>query len=147
MTRRPIPYLALLAATFFGGCATTNLSPTSGAPEFIIGQFEDDYGIRYAIDKRDWVQLPHATYHVVEWNPSAQFLIARNDSDNPTEPNLFTRIDWIELAASSEFPWAYCYSVYAAQSASDAKQQATIDRNTPLTGCNGYPFSRMKRLN
>ncbi|HTD94098.1 MAG TPA: hypothetical protein VK644_09810 [Chitinophagaceae bacterium] len=43
------------------------------------------------------------------------------------------------------FEWGFCLTVYNAKSDSLATQATPADRNHPRKGCNGYPFSRMKR--
>ena len=64
-------------------------STGAGAPAAaLIGDFTDDYGIRYTITPSLWTQWPSARYHVQRWNASAGYLIARNDDANPTDGGL-----------------------------------------------------------
>ena len=88
-------------------------------PAMLLGRFVDDYGERYAIDATTWTQRPHGRLHVVRWNAAEQYLIARNESANRYAPGRWTRIDWVSTTAAR--------------------------RATPRTGCNVYPFSRMRR--
>ena len=116
-----------------------------------VGAFEDDYGIRYTIGPYAWTQhgsTPHsgATYHVTDWNADQRFALAQNDADNATDAGLWTRIDWVQLEGPDGYTWAYCYAVYDAETRNDALTAPASDRDTPRTGCNGYPFSRMKRV-
>jgi len=111
-----------------------------------MGEFEDDYGIRYTIGPYAWTQHPNAVYHVTDWNPEKQFAIAQNDADNATDTGLWTRIDWVQLDGANGYAWAYCYAVYDAATRNDALTAPASHRDTPRTGCNGFPFSRMKRV-
>lgn len=116
-----------------------------GAPSFLQGDFEDDYGIKYSIDHNEWRQFPHAKYHILKWAISDQYLIARNDDLNPGEAGLWTRIDWVKLSGMPPFEWGFCISAYDAISAEAAESVDVVKRDTPRTGCNGHPFSRMRR--
>jgi hypothetical protein len=118
----------------------------SGPPDFLTGEFVDDYGIRYSIAPEKWVHLPNAGYHIVEWQIDEQFLIARNAASNPSDGNLWTRIDWVELTNGGEYEWAFCYATYNAASAQAAREAPPSQRDTPRVGCGGYPFSRMRRV-
>lgn len=114
----------------------------SGPPEMIVGQFEDDYGGRHAVSPALWTH-GRARYHVVAWYPGEQYVIARNDSANPGDGGLYTRIDWMPLAMPP-YTWAFCLSAYNAPTADSAAATRLARRDTPRTGCNGHPFSRMK---
>ena len=122
-----------------GGCTT--LKPVDGR----VGEFEDDYGITYRITPTEWVQNPGTKYHIVAWNRDARFLVARNDTGNPEDGGLWTRIDWMEFEDMKPWQWGFCLTEYRAASADDAARAAAADRDNPRTGCRGFPFSRMKR--
>ena len=115
-------------------------------PSFLLGRFVDDYGSRYEISQTEWAQLPRARYHIVRWDVAGQFAIARNDPRNPGDGGLWTRIDWLELPGMPPYTWGYCYSTYNAPSAEAAEVVRVANRATPRTGCNGFPFSRMRRV-
>ncbi len=115
-------------------------------PAFLIGHFEDDYSIRYAVSDSAFILLPSSIYHIKKWSLQEQFLIAQNDSLNAYDPGLWSRIDWIELENMGDFTWAFCLSVYDAESADEAVASAKINPESPKTGCNGFPFSRMMRI-
>lgn len=115
-------------------------------PTFMMGEFIDDYGIRYSIRADRWIQHPGARYRPRAVYVSDRVLVAQNDSDNPGDGNLWTRIDWLTLDETSEYEWAFCYAVYQAETPEDALALAPTQRDTPRTGCNGFPFSRMKRV-
>lgn len=116
-------------------------------PSDLLGEFVDDYGIPYVVTPESWLQGTEARYEIEEWNVRGRFLIARNGGDNPTEPGLWTRIDWVVLASEAGYDWAFCYAVFDAASKAAARAGEASVRETPRTGCNGYPFSRMRRLN
>lgn len=111
----------------------------------MIGRFEDDYGNHYRIAAMIWVQEPRSRYHLVEWNPTAQFVLARNDAENPSAGGRWTRIDWVTLPGMPPYDWGFCLTVYAEPDLAAARAAPSANRNAPRTGCGGHPFSRMKR--
>ena len=126
-------------------CASTSPPQQASAPADMLGEFLDDYGVRYRVTPTEWTQLPRARYHVLKWNVAGRYLIAQNDSGNASDPGLWTRIDWVDLPEMPPFRWGFCYSEYRAPSAAVADTISVARRETPRTGCNGFPFSRMKR--
>ncbi|MEM1125436.1 MAG: hypothetical protein AAGI71_02205 [Bacteroidota bacterium] len=114
-------------------------------PPLLLGTFEDDYGIAYSISAARWHQHPNATYRIVQWDLEGRYLIAQNDEANPSDGGLWTRIDWITLSDMPPYEWAFCLSAYNAPTAEEAERTVLANRDTPRTGCNGYPFSRMRR--
>jgi hypothetical protein len=112
----------------------------------LVGDFEDDYGIRYHLSPDLWHQRPDSRYHVVQWDSVGQYLIARNDATNPADGNLWTRIDWLPLEGMPPWEWAFCLTVWNAPSEDEARETAPADRSSPRTGCGGFPFSRMRRM-
>jgi hypothetical protein len=114
-------------------------------PSFLLGDFIDDYGIRYHISDSIWTQHPSTRYHILKWNIKEKFLIARNDSRNKTEPGLYTRIDYTYFENMEPFKWGFCLSVYNAKTDSLAETTYQADKQNPRKGCNGFPFSRMKK--
>lgn len=115
-------------------------------PEMIKGKFEDDYGIRYKINDSIWTQLPKTNYHILKHNSEGQYLIARNDKSNSSEGGLYTRIDYMKFSNMKPYEWGFCLSVYNAETDSLAETAYQADRQNPRKGCNGFPFSRMKRV-
>ncbi len=145
-----IRHIALFAVLFgLAGCAGNNTvlqgATVSAPPPLLVGGFVDDYGINYSISAREWRQQPDVRYQVVQWYADGHYLIARNDAANPSDPGLFTRIDWMPLPGMPPWEWAFCLSAYKAPTAAEAKRTDIARRQTPLTGCNGHPFSRMQR--
>ncbi len=134
--------LLMLAA-----CATSGEVREGGPPGTLLGDFVDDYGIRYSITPEVWGQGRVTRYEIVEWDVEERVAIARNAETNPGDAGLFTRIDWVMLNDGGEYPWAFCYAVYDAPTPEAARAAPGTDRDEPRTGCGGYPFSRMQRAN
>jgi hypothetical protein len=118
---------------------------TAGAPTDLIGNFQDDYGIQYSITPTLWHQGMSTAYHIVHWDSAGQSVVAKNDDANPSDGGKWTRIDWIQLDDMPPYSWAYCLTVYAAKSREEAEMAEPAQRATPRAGCNGFPFSRMRR--
>ena len=126
--------------------ATAQIKATEKIPALFMGNFTDDYGIKYTITDTLWIQQPRTRFHIIKWNKKEQYLIARNDAKNPGEGGLYTRIDLMQFEGMAPWLWGYCLTVYDAKTDSAAEAIAIADRKNPRKGCNGYPFSRMKRV-
>jgi hypothetical protein len=137
MIRRPPRLLLLIVAFLPTGSGCQELDP-------LLGQFEDDYGIQYAVSQEEWQQIGYARYRIERWDREGQYLIAQNHASNPTGAGLWTRIDWMPLDMPP-YSWAFCLTEYEADSADDAAAAQPPNRDEPRTGCGGHPFSRMKR--
>lgn len=120
-------------------------NPKPKAPDFALGTFTDDYGISYSINDTLWIQNPKIKYHIIKWNPEKQYLVAKNDQGNKTDANKYTRIDYITFSGMEPYLWGFCLTAYDAETDVIAEQTAAADRQNPKKGCNGYPFSRMKK--
>ena len=116
-----------------------------GPPAFLLGAFVDDYGAEYVITEESWSQ-GSSEYHVVAWDAGSSRVLARNADSNPTEAGLWSRFEWIKLDPGSEYEWAYCHIVYDGESREEARSKPPANRAEPRSGCNGHPFTRMKRL-
>lgn len=138
--------LYLLTLMFFIGCSSVTKNSVQPSSVF-FGSFEDDYGIEYKITPKQFIQEPRIVYNILEWNTKEQYIITQNAADNPSEANLFTRIDYVDLKNMEPFTWGFCYTTYNSASAKMAKATAAADRDNPKKGCGGYPFSRMKKMN
>jgi hypothetical protein len=114
-------------------------------PGWLKGKFIDDYGINYQITDSTFVMTGSARYHILKWDEKGEFLLTQNDSLNKAQQNLYTRIDYMKFSGMEPFKWGYCFTVYDAENAEAALKAASADRFNPKKGCNGYPFSRMKR--
>lgn len=141
-----VVFLGLLSGA--SGCTPAPADPPGNtAPPFLLGSFEDDHRLRYTISPVLWHQHPTTRYHIVRWEAEGQYLIARNDAANPNDGDRWTRIDWMELPGMPPYAWAFCLSAYDAVTAAEAEASTLADRTAPRTGCNGFPFSRMKAEN
>ncbi|TCC90408.1 hypothetical protein EZ428_14130 [Pedobacter frigiditerrae] len=134
--------LLLIAFAFIADAQTSKPK----APEFALGTFTDDYGISYVINDTIWTQNPKTKYHIIKWNPEKQYLVAKNDVGNKTDANKYTRIDYMTFTGMAPYLWGFCLTAYDAETDVIAEQTAAADRQNPKKGCNGYPFSRMKRV-
>ena len=115
-------------------------------PSFMVGHFVDDYGIRYSITPDSWTQGREARYSVVAWDQAARQVLVRSSVATAAGSDLWTRIDWVELdGPDGEYPWAFCYGAYDQGGREAAQSAPASERRSPRTGCNGFPFSRMKR--
>lgn len=123
-----------------------NLHAQTKAPEMLKGNLMDDYKITYTINDTLWIQKPNAKYHIIKWNEKEQYLIARNDKNNPADGGLYTRIDYMTFENMNPFLWGVCLSAYNAKTEAAAEAINIVDRANPRKGCNGFPFSRMKRV-
>ncbi len=139
---KKIALIALLLTSFAAVNAQTT---TTKAPEFALGNFTDDYGIAYSINDSLWVQNPSMKFHIIKWNAEKQYLVAKNDASNKEDANKYTRIDYMKFTGMAPYNWGFCLTVYNAESDEIAEKTAYVDRLNPKKGCNGYPFSRMKK--
>ncbi len=134
--------IAILGSIALAGCAAVR--PARVAP-FPTGEFLDDYGGRHAVSASEWRQGTSARYRIIKWDATRRFLVAQNDGANPTAPNRWTRIDWVMLEGMPPWEWAFCFSAYDAPTAEAAESTAVARPDTPRTGCNGFPYSRLRR--
>lgn len=117
----------------------------SALPSALLGAFVDDYDLQYQINEYLWEQLPNSKYYILEWNEEEGFFIAHNAEENPSGGLLWSRFDWVYLADEMEpYSWAFCMGAYNEVTFNAALEKSIADHNYPKTGCNGFPFSRMK---
>lgn len=137
-------FLKLFSLSFLFTALYTLANAQSTAPNFLKGDFVDDYGIKYSINDSLWVQHPGIKYHIVKWNTNEQYVIAKNGNGHKADENKYTRIDFMTFEGMAPWQWGFCLTAYKAQTDAEAEQTAASDRQNPKKGCNGYPFSRMK---
>ncbi|TKC02448.1 hypothetical protein [Pedobacter cryotolerans] len=123
-----------------------SLAQKQKAPDFALGNFTDDYKITYTINDTIWIQHPNTKYHIIKWNKKKQYVVAKNAASNKEDANKYTRIDYMTFSNMEPYLWGFCLTVYDAATEKIAKKTAYVDRKNPKKGCNGYPFSRMKRV-
>jgi uncharacterized lipoprotein NlpE involved in copper resistance len=114
-------------------------------PSALLGAFVDDYDIKYHINEYLWEQLPNTKYYILEWNEKEGYLIAHNAKENSYGGLLWRRFDWVYLADEiGPYTLAFCMGAYKEVTYKAALEHAIADHHNPKTGCNGFPFSRMK---
>lgn len=139
--------LIALACLVWLGCvpASQRRTPDVTLPPGVMrGVFTDDYGNAFEISDTLFAQRPHGRFHIAEWNVREQFVVARNDESNASDPGLWTRIDWMQFSGMPPYTWGFCLTAYRAATREEARAATAPDRSAPRTGCNGYPFSRMR---
>lgn len=109
------------------------------------GSFKDDYGSVYKITEQEWKHGKSIKYHLLQYNKDEHYFIARNDDANPTGTGLYTRINIMYFENMEPWRWGYCLTACKAATMHDAVNTTAADKANPQKGCNGYPFSRMKR--
>jgi hypothetical protein len=127
-------------------CSSSGACQSDQVPDFLLGRWEDDYEINYMLTSTLWTQFPNSSYQVLKWNTPGEYLIAQNASSNPSGGGLWTRIDWMKLNDMAPYEWAFCISAYEEITPYTADLVTIADRSNPKSGCNGHPFSRMKRV-
>ena len=138
----------LIACILIGLTASgrqVNSSGNDSIPSLLKGDFTDDYRIRYSISDSLWIQFPNTKFHIIKWNLDEQYLVAKNDMENPGDGGLYTRIDFMQFKGMPPFEWGFCLTAYNAKDSDSAEKTAAADRSNPKKGCGGFPFSRMKR--
>jgi hypothetical protein len=144
---KTLTILLLFSLLFFNtGSLNGLVHKTNTISGELLGNFMDDYGIRYAVTDSLWIQYPSSKYHILKWNEKEQYIIARNDDKNPDDKGLYTRIDYMQFANMEPFLWGFCLSAFNAKTDSLAEATGHAGRDNPRKGCNGFPFSRMKRI-
>ena len=114
------------------------------APAALLGTWADDYGSRHQVSDTLWAHDGANRYQIVRWDSAGQYAIAHNASTHSSQSGLFTRIDWMRLDGMAPYVWAFCLSVWDAPTADSAARVTTARRDTPRTGCGGFPFTRLK---
>lgn len=138
--------IVLLFSFFQNNVSAQNKNAeTKVIPVLLSGNFADDYDIQYSISDSVWVQFPNTKYHIITVDSTAQYILAKNDLNNPGDAGLYTRIDYMYFQNMKPYTWGFCLTVYNAKTLEEAKIKAIADRNNPMKGCNGFPFSRMKK--
>jgi hypothetical protein len=115
-------------------------------PPALLGTFEDDYGNRYEISEDRWQEGPSARYRVKEWRGSQRYLVAQAVSETGATDGGWTRIDWLPLDDGQPWSWGFCTSTWDAATFAEARASDVADSTDPRTGCGGFPFSRMRRI-
>ena len=110
-------------------------------PDYLKGEFTDDYGIKYAISSSEWIQYPDFKLSISLIDTIEMCVIGFNPADTT-----YTKIDYMPFTDQGDFKWGFCYSAYDKKNIQGALKSESANRDTPKTGCNGFPFSRMKPI-
>ena len=112
---------------------------------YLTGEFQDDYNYNYTITHDKWMMKPDLEYEILKWNTENKYIITVN-KDVATSTNKYSRIDYVILDNMEPYTWCYCISAYDQESWEKAAAVLIADTNDLRKGCNGFPFSRMKKL-
>jgi len=115
--------------------------PDIALPDYLIGDFTDDYDIQYTITDTTWIQWPHFEMNIVEIDTAEMYILGYDTGDST-----FTRVDYMPFENQGDFKWGFCYSSYEEKNKAEAMIGVSANRQAHKTGCNGFPFSRMKAL-
>ena len=114
--------------------------PSDGdTPPYLLGDFKDDYDIKYTISDSTWIMYPDFQLDILTIDSIEMFVLGYDQSDST-----YTRIDFMKFQNQGDYTWGFCYTSYGKKDPSDALSGNSANRDTPKTGCNGFPFSRMK---
>ncbi len=137
-------FIALMAVINIScGLLNTLDSRTDNTHQLFKGDFEDDYGSQYSINDVRWIQ-DSIFYSIEEHNPTEEYFVIQQIQPDP-ETKIFIRVDYMLFDDMEPYLWGYCYTIYDTTSHQEAISAASADRSNPRKGCNGFPFSRMKR--
>jgi hypothetical protein len=133
-------------AAVLTGCSLSRqaASPSATPPAEILGDFIDDYNTRYRITTDRFLE-GRTTYRIVEWQPTAKYLLAQHTDSTGANAARWSRFDWVLLPDQGMYRWGYCHSAWRAPSLDSARHTLVVNRDDPRRGCNGHPFTRMRR--
>lgn len=130
----------LLLALLPAGCADDSSSGLE-----IAGSYTDDFGTHHEISADEWTMdfgtgFGTASFTVLQFSNGADYLVARNGSDNAFNPDQYSRFNWTRFEAVLYF----CQDPYAAESEAEAAATDRVERSDPTAGgCGGFPWSRL----
>lgn len=132
---------------FFLSCKSSDLTELRlQDPDLMKGTWLDDYEINYKIEDQTWEMGSEIIFHVLEWNEDKNFIIVKNDEGNAYNADQYSRIDYILFNDMKPYEWGFCLTAYDQKTADDARNTPPANGKNPKSGCNGFPFSRMKRF-
>ena len=138
----------IFSITVMAACKTASKNSTNAImrlPPALVGNFTDDYAIRYTITDSVWIQHPATKYYLLAYDSAGNYLIVKNAASNSTGAGLYTRIDIMPFEKMEPYRWGFCLTTYNEKTYAAALAKQAADRNNPKNGCGGFPFSRMKR--
>jgi hypothetical protein len=128
----------------FRSVGTTTLSNAATAAVTIaannfVGNFIDNWGTELNITPNYISDSYGDFWHIT--NTGADFMIALNDSDNSSDPGLWSRID---VTADDLGSWYYCASTYDADTEAAALAATPADGGDLNAGCGGFSWSELE---
>ncbi len=157
MALRSLPLFAVLVVLLMAGCADSlpesSVSENDSVAESVrmaqsfhpTGMFEDDYNIRYEVSDTSWSQHPGSRYRIVTAADMNRVLFLLQPASDSTADR-WTRVDWTHFEGMAPWTWGFCYTAWDLPTMDAALASEPADASTPMTGCGGFPFSRMRVL-
>lgn len=124
------------------GCNTNPWSQMRLVADF-SGDYEDDFGYTFSLNSYRWTNGSGSFFSISQYDEQLGWIVAQNDSSNSWSPNLWSKFD---LTSDTDGEMYFCQSTYDAmdeQTALDALSAAT---DNLTTGCNGFPWSKMRHV-
>jgi len=113
----------------------------SNLPTLLKGDFTDDYDIHYSISDSLWIQHPAFEMKITKIDTTVMYILGYDTNDST-----YTRIDYMPFKNMGDYTWGFCYTAYEQEDEEALLDMESANRDTPKTGCGGFPFSRMKRM-
>jgi hypothetical protein len=115
------------------------LTACSGTTDLeIVGTYADDFGGTHDITADTWTMNGVGVFHILSVDNDADWLVAQNDAANEFNPDLYSRMDWMESGGDLWF----CQTAYDAATQADAEATAAAGSD-PDTGCGGFSWTRL----
>jgi len=115
----------------------------TAAPLAIIGTWTDDYASTHTITEADWTmasELGTSIFAISQYDNTAMFVIAQNDSANAYNADLWSRMDWTHDA---DGVLNFCQSTYDAADEATALAATPADATDLSAGCGGFAWTVM----
>ncbi len=106
--------------------------------------FGDGTGITHNIDEDSWDQLSDfgdSLFAIDSYDNPGRWVVALGDANNEFNPNLYSKFNWAWDDDSDVL--YYCTAVFDAQTVEAAQAAPDADSADLMTGCGGFPWSRL----
>ncbi len=110
----------------------------------IVGTYTSNFGATVEISETE-VSISYGTpslYAVVDFDNAERFIVAQNDSNNASFPDLWSRFDWA-VDGTTVF---WCQQVFDGATRADAENAPSADRTDPASGgcgTKGFAFTQL----
>jgi hypothetical protein len=119
-----------------GPTGDTGTTPPEGLA--IAGSYTDEFGTEHVIDDVSWTQTfpgyPGTTWTITSYDNDATYVIAQNSADDPFNPSLWSRFDWVG-------DLYYCQATFDAPTEADALATPRPDDTDLDAGCGGFAWT------